>query len=86
MTALHRVRVLDDGRTEKYFPDENSDGLFELGDPARGKEHHHQKNAIFVRDLDMAKYLMREYGFALRMRGEITNQRNLISASEVEGL
>ena len=85
MTA-YRNRQLDDGQTERYIPDPDGAGMYELGDPKRGSEKHHKKNAIFVPTLEMALHLVREYGFSLRMRGEITGQRNLFSASEIEGL
>ena len=85
MTA-YRNRQLDDGQTERYIPDPDASGMYELGDPKRGSEKHHKKNAIFVPTLEMALHLVREYGFSLRMRGEITGQRNLISAAEIEGL
>ena len=86
MSSIWRNRLLDDGRTERYLPDANDQGQFELGDPSRGDEMHHKKNAVFVNTLDMALHLVREHGFSLRMRGELTDQRNLISASQIEGL
>ncbi len=88
MTVLtpHRVRRLDDGRLEHYFPDADASGWYELGDPARGTEKHHKKNAIFVSSIEMALHLVRNYEFSIRMRGNVTGQRNLISAREIEGL
>ena len=85
-TLISRKRALDDGRVETYTPSPDADGLFELGDPRRGKEMHHKKNAIFVETLDMALHLVREHEFSLRMKGDITGQRNLISAKEIQGL
>ena len=83
---LSRRRVLEDGREEVYLPSQSNDGLFELGDPKRGAEKHHRKNAVFVEEIEMAEHLVREYGFSLRMKGSLTGQRNLISASEIEGV
>lgn len=75
------------GQTERYEVSPHPEtGLFELGDPAVGKESHHKKNAIFTETLDAALHLVRKYGFSLRMRGNLTNQRNLISANEIKGL
>ena len=85
-SPISRKRALEDGRVEIYTPSRDADGLFELGDPRRGKEMHHKKNAIFVQTLDIALHLVREYEFSLRMKGDITGQRNLISAREIQGL
>jgi hypothetical protein len=75
------------GQLERYKPDPHPrTGFFELGDPAVGRDAHHKKNAIFTETLDAAIHLIRTYGFSLRMRGNLTNQRNLISANEIEGL
>ncbi|MEP3051668.1 MAG: hypothetical protein ABJP48_01635 [Erythrobacter sp.] len=84
--SLTRHRVLDDGREETYTPSPDGGGMFELGDPKRGSEKHHKKSAVFVETVDMAAHLVREYGFSLRMKGDLTGQRNLISASEIEGV
>ena len=88
MTVLtpHRVRRLDDGCLEHFFPDADANGMYELGDPARGDEKHHKKNAIFVTSIEMALHLVREYDFSIRMRGNVTGQRNLISAQKIECL
>ena len=82
----HRVRRLDDGRLEHYFPEEDANGMYELGDPKRGSEQHHKKNAIFVGSIEMAWHLVREHGFSIRMTGNVTGQRNLISAQQIECL
>ncbi|WP_298466673.1 hypothetical protein [uncultured Erythrobacter sp.] len=83
---LKRHRNLEDGRVEIYTPAPDASNLLELGDPKRGSEMHHKKNAVFVGTLEMASYLIREYGFSLRMKGDLTGQRNLISAHEIEGV
>ena len=86
----HRQRVHTAGeyagRIEHYFPEPDGDGFYELADPACGSEKHHKKNAIFVKEIDMALHLVRTYRFAIRMRGNLTDQRNLISADEIECL
>ncbi|EDL50383.1 hypothetical protein [Erythrobacter sp. SD-21] len=71
------------GKTERYWPDPDVRGLYELGDPQMGKTKHHKPNAIFVEEQENAVRLVREYGFSLRMRGELTGQRNLISPKEI---
>ncbi len=91
MTLVFRNRLHDDGnlagQTERYEISPHPDtGLFELGDPKVGKEAHHKKNAIFTETLDAALHLVRSYGFSIRMRGDLTKQRNLISADEIQGL
>lgn len=84
--SIIRQRILDDGRIETYIPSPDARQLFELGDPKRGKQNHHKKNAIFVETIEMAEYLVREHRFSLRMKGDLTGQRNLISADEIEGV
>ena len=91
MTEVFRDRLHEDGdfagQTERYEISPHPDTeLFELGDPKVGKESHHKKNAIFTETLDAALYLVRNYGFSIRMRGNLTKQRNLISADEIQGL
>jgi hypothetical protein len=71
---------------ERYLPDSSAEGFFELGDPLVGGEKHHQKNAVFTKTIEAAVHLIRAHGFSLRMRGNLTGQRNLISAQEIEGL
>jgi hypothetical protein len=89
-TTPHRVRRHSGGdfagQLEHYFPDADERGFHELGDPKRGPEKHHKPNAIFVESIEMALHLVRTYGFSLRMRGNLTNQRNLISADKIECL
>ena len=89
-TTPHRVRQHTEGefagKVERYFPDRDERGFYELGDPKRGQEKHHKANAIFVDTIEMALHLVRTYGFSLRMRGDLTNQRNLISADKIECL
>jgi hypothetical protein len=58
--------------------------LFELGDPEVKKISHHKPNAIFVENEAAAVRLVRKYGFSLRMLGDVTGQRNLISASKIK--
>jgi hypothetical protein len=75
------------GQTERYEVSPHPvSGLFELGDPDVGIESHHKKNAIFTETLEAALYLIRTYGFSIRMRGDLTKQRNLISANELQGV
>ena len=79
---LHKVGEMT-GKTERYWPDADARGLFELGDPEIEKAHH-KENAIFVENEAAAVRLVRKYGFSLRMRGDVTGQRNLISAAKIK--
>jgi hypothetical protein len=89
-TSPHRIRRHINGpfagQLEHFLPDADERGMYELGDPVRGTEKHHKKNAIFVETIDMALHLVRTYGFSIRMRGNLTKQRNLISADQIECL
>ena len=80
---LHKSGPLA-GQVERYWPDPDDRGLFELGDPEVKKKSHHKPNAIFVENEAAAVRLVRRYGFSLRMRGESTGQRNLISAAKIK--
>ena len=86
----HRVRVHRDGehagRLEHYFPDSDEQGYYVVADPALGREKHHKKNAIITRSIAVALHLVRNYGFSIRMRGNLTNQWNLISRNQIQGL
>jgi hypothetical protein len=80
---LHKGGALA-GQIERYWPDPDERGLFELGDPEIKGSAHHKPNAIFVENEAAAVRLVRRYGFSLRMRGEVTGQRNLISAAKIK--
>jgi hypothetical protein len=67
---------------EHYFARRNKNGKFELGDPALGREKHHTKNRIEVHAIEEVARLVRS-GFSLRMRGNITNQWNMITPSKI---
>ena len=90
MSSVYRERRHKSGRfkgqIERYLPDPDTRGLYELADPKLGREKHHKKNAIWASTESAALHLVKTYGFSLRMRGYLTGQRNLISASEIEGL
>lgn len=92
MTVLtpHRVRKhttgLLAGTLEYHFPDANSDGHYELVDPALGREMHQKKKAVYTNGITAALHLVRTYGFSIRMRGNLTGQRNLIRAEEIQDL
>ncbi len=86
----HRVRRHDTGplagTLEHYFPDADENGMYELADPAIGPERHHKKNAIFTSSISVAIHLVCAHGFSIRMRGDKTGQRNLISRNDIQGL
>jgi hypothetical protein len=66
---------------ERYVPHKFDDGLYRVADPKIGKKKHHSDNQIAIREEEIVDYLKR--GFALRMKGELTGQSNLISASKI---
>lgn len=77
----HRiVRFAEDG--ERYIPHRFRDGFYRMADPALGRVKHHAANQIAVRGYEIEGYLQK--GFLLRMRGEVSGQVNLISASEIK--
>ena len=78
--ARRIVRIAEDG--ERYVPHRFRDGLYRMADPALGRVKHHAANQIAVRGHEIEEYLQK--GFLLRMRGEVSVQGNLISASEIK--
>jgi hypothetical protein len=74
------VRVAEDG--ERYLPHRFRDGLYRVADPALGRTKHHAGNQIAVRADEIEEYLRK--GFLLRMRGEVSEQVNLISPAEIK--
>ena len=90
ITTPHRVRKHEDGahvgRLEHYFPDADSEGFYRLADPALGPEKHHLKYAILTKNISVALHLVRVHGLSIRMRGNLTQQWNLIRREEIQGL
>ena len=84
--SLHLVRRrrLSDGRTEIYTPMKNGDGYFILADRAVDPQHNKASNQFFLKDIESVAARLKKGGVSLRMRGDITGQPNLISASEIE--
>ena len=76
---IYRIRP-DTG--EYYFADRNKNGKFELGDPAHGRKKHHKKNRIEIYEIEEVVRLVAS-GFSLRMRGEMTNQWNMIAPKNI---
>jgi len=78
------------GQTERYWPDPDERGLFELGDPrvpkkSDGKNQNQRKEyAVFVENEENAVRLVKEYGFSLRMRGELSGERSLIQPDSIK--
>lgn len=72
-------RLSRDG--ELFLAHRYDDGLYRMANPALGPNKHHAANQISVDMGEIAGYLKR--GYLLRMRGERSNQVNLISPSEI---
>lgn len=71
---------LDNG--EVYWPSRDRNGFFRVGDPTLGKAQKLAENQVSVRtEEDLVSYIRR--GFSVRMRGEKTNQDNLIAAKNI---
>jgi hypothetical protein len=82
--TLLRRRILPDGRTETYTPMTNVDGYYILADRVVDPQQNKAVNQFFVKDITAVAARLRAGGVSLRMRGDITGQPNLISASEIE--
>jgi len=81
---LIRRRTLSDGRVEVFRPLKNADGYYVLADRAVDPQHTRAANQFYVKDLAAVAARLRRGGVSLRMRGDISGQPNLISASEIE--
>lgn len=81
---IQRRRILPDGRTEIFTPMKNADDYYILADRAVDPQHNKAVNQFFVKDIAAVVARIRKGGVSLRMRGDITGQPNLISASEIE--
>lgn len=82
--SLRRRRTLPDGRLETYTPMRNADGYYILADRAVDPQHNKAVNQFYVKDIAAVAARIRAGGVSLRMKGDITGQPNLISASEIE--
>lgn len=82
--TLRRIRMLPDGRKETYEPMRNADGYYILADRVVDPQHNKAVNQFYVKDIDAVAARLRAGGVSLRMKGDITGQPNLISASEIE--
>lgn len=81
---LRRRRTLPDGRLETYTPMRNADGYYILADRVVDPQHNKAVNQFYIKDIVAVAARIRAGGVSLRMRGDITGQPNLISASEIE--
>lgn len=81
---IRRCRTLSDGRVETFTPVKNADGYFILADRAVDAQHNKAVNQFYVKDPVALIARLRRGGVSLRMKGDITGQPNLISASEIE--
>ncbi len=82
--TLRRRRSLPDGRIETYTPMLNVDGYYIMADRVVDPQHNKAVNQFFLKDITAVAARLRAGGVSLRMRGDITGQPNLISASEIE--
>jgi len=79
-----RRRTLPDGRVEEYTPMTNKHGQFILADRGVDPQHNKAVNQFFVDSIEALAARVRNGGVSVRMRGNISGQPNLISASEIE--
>lgn len=80
---ISRRRRLPDGRIETFVPMRNADGYFILADRAVDPQHNRAVNQFFLKDINAVIARLRRGGISIRMKGDLTGQPNLISASEV---
>jgi hypothetical protein len=79
-----RKRTLEDGRIEEFLPMTNKHGQFTLADRVVDPQHNKAVNQFFVDSIEALAARIRKGGVSVRMKGAITGQPNLISASEIE--
>ena len=71
------------GQTETYRILQNREGMYLLGDPKFGARKHLKVHRVEVTTREEAARLVRR-GFSLWMKGDLTGQQNLISASRIQ--
>ena len=81
---IRRLKTLKDGRVETFTPMKNADGYFILSDRSVDAQHNRTINQFYVKDPAALVARLRRGGVSLRMKGDLTGQPNLISASEIE--
>jgi hypothetical protein len=74
------------GQTEIYRPVRNRDGKYVLGDPMAGETKHHKDEQIYEANESKALSLIKNGGCSIRMKGELTGQRNMITPDKIVGL
>jgi hypothetical protein len=79
-----RRRTLPDGRVEECLPVRNQHGQYILADRSVDPQHNKAVNQFFVDSIEALVARIRNGGVSVRMRGSISGQPNLISASEIE--
>ncbi len=84
LRLVRRVH-LPDGRIDEFEPALNKDGYYVLADLAVHPKHNVRDNQFYVKDLAAVAARLRKGGVRLRMSGKLKpNERNLISAKEIE--
>jgi len=73
-------RVAPDG--ERYVAHRFKDGRYRMADPSLGRTKHRAANQLPVTLEEISGHLSK--GYLLRMRGELSKQVNLISATEIK--
>jgi len=81
---IFRKRILTDGRVEEYTPMLNKHGQYILADRTVDAQHNKAANQFFVDSVEALAARIRKGGVSVRMRGNLSGQPNLISASEIE--
>ena len=84
MVRVVRRRILPDGRIDEYTPMINKHGQYILADRGVDPQHNKAVNQFFVDSIEALAARIRRGGVSVRMRGSISGQPNLISASEIE--
>jgi hypothetical protein len=82
--VVTRRRALADGRVEIYTPYPNEDGYYVMADRVADAPHNHAINQFYLKDLAAVVARLRRGAVSLRMKGDLTGQKNLISAREIE--
>lgn len=84
MIRIVKRRTLADGRVEEYTPMRNRHGQYILADRGVDSQHNKAVNQFFVDSIEALAARIRNGGVSVRMRGSISGQPNLVSASEIE--
>jgi hypothetical protein len=82
---LSRTRIHEDGTTEMYYPSKDKYDCFVLAIKKTDFPLNRKPNQVIASTEEKAVALFRQGGYSMRMVGERTGQKNIISSDKIDG-